>query len=80
MNTLCEAMGVALDGNGTILALSPEREKLLRTAARRICQIALDENYKIGNIINARSIRNAMIIDMAMGGPKPAKRAYARYT
>lgn len=68
MNTLCEAMGVALDGNGTILALSPEREKLLRTAARRICQIALDENYKIGNIINARSIRNAMIIDMAMGG------------
>lgn len=68
MNTLCEAMGVALDGNGTILALSPEREKLLRTAARRICEIALDENYKIGNIINARSIRNAMIIDMAMGG------------
>ncbi len=68
MNTLCEAMGVALNGNGTILALSPEREKLLRTAARRICQIALDENYKIGNIINARSIRNAMIIDMAMGG------------
>lgn len=68
MNTLCEAMGVALNGNGTILALSPEREKLLRTAARRICQIALDENYKICNIINARSIRNAMIIDMAMGG------------
>ena len=42
MNTLCEAMGIALSGNGTILALSPEREELLRAAARRICQIALD--------------------------------------
>ena len=68
MNTLCEAMGIALSGNGTILALSPEREELLRAAARRICQIALDDKYKIKNIINARSIRNAMIVDMAMGG------------
>lgn len=68
MNTLCEAMGIALSGNGTILALSPEREELLRAAARRICEIATDENYKIRNIINARSIRNAMVVDMAMGG------------
>ena len=68
MNTLCEAMGIALSGNGTILALSPEREELLRAAARRICEIALDDKYKIKNIINARSIRNAMIVDMAMGG------------
>ena len=68
MNTLCEAMGIALSGNGTILALTPERQELLRTAAKRICQIALDENYKIKNIINARSIRNAMVVDMAMGG------------
>lgn len=68
MNTLCEAMGIALSGNGTILALSPEREELLRAAARRICQIALDDKYKIKNIINARSIRNAMVVDMAMGG------------
>ena len=68
MNTLCEAMGIALSGNGTILALSPEREELLRAAARRICEIALDDKYKIKNIINARSIRNAMVVDMAMGG------------
>ena len=68
MNTLCEAMGIALSGNGTILALSPEREELLRVAARRICEIALDDKYKIKNIMNARSIRNAMIVDMAMGG------------
>lgn len=68
MNTLCEAMGIALSGNGTILALTPEREALLRKAARRICEIALDDRFKIRNIINEKSIRNAMVVDMAMGG------------
>lgn len=68
MNTLCEAMGVALEGNGTILALTKEREELIRKAAKRICQIALDERYKIRNIINTKSIHNAMVVDMAMGG------------
>ncbi|ARR01275.1 dihydroxy-acid dehydratase [Campylobacter porcelli] len=68
MNTLCEAMGVALEGNGTILALTKEREKLIRKAAKRICEIALDERYKIRNIINEKTIKNAMVVDMAMGG------------
>lgn len=68
MNTLCEAMGIALSGNGTILAQSPEREELLRKAAKRICEIALDEKFKIRNIINKNSINNAMVVDMAMGG------------
>ncbi len=68
MNTLCEAMGIALDGNGTVLALTAEREKLLRQAAKRICEIALDDRFKIRNIINEKSIKNAMIVDMAMGG------------
>lgn len=68
MNTLCEAMGVALCGNGTILALTPEREELIREAARQICKIALDERYNIKNIINEKSIKNAMVVDMAMGG------------
>nr|MBP3725272.1 dihydroxy-acid dehydratase [Campylobacter sp.] len=68
MNTLCEAMGIALAGNGTILALTPEREALLRRAAKRICEIATDERFKIRNIINEKSIRNAMVVDMAMGG------------
>ena len=68
MNTLCEAMGIALSGNGTILALTPEREELIRQAARRICQIALDEKFKIRNILNGKAIRNALVVDMAMGG------------
>lgn len=68
MNTLCEAMGVALPGNGTILALTPEREQLVRAAAKRLCEIALDERYKIRNIITKDAILNALVVDMAMGG------------
>lgn len=72
MNTLCEAMGIALNGNGTILALTPEREQLLRMAARRLVEILLDskqsQDYKIRNIITRDAINNAFIVDMAMGG------------
>jgi dihydroxy-acid dehydratase len=72
MNTLSEALGIALPGNGTVLALTPEREELLRKAARRICEIAKDEElterFKIRNIITKDAIRNAFVVDMAMGG------------
>ncbi|MCK5824411.1 MAG: dihydroxy-acid dehydratase [Ichthyobacteriaceae bacterium] len=72
MNTLIEAMGIALKGNGTILALTNEREQLLRQAARRVCEIAKDEKlsekYKIRNILNEQAIHNAFVVDMAMGG------------
>ena len=72
MNTLMEAMGIALPGNGTILALTKEREELYRKAAKRICEIALDasarEKYKLKNILNENAVRNAFAVDMAMGG------------
>ena len=72
MNTLCEAMGVALPGNGTIPALTPEREELLRKGARRIVEIALDsslsEKFRFRNILNAKAVHNAFVVDMAMGG------------
>ena len=72
MNTLMEAMGIALPGNGTILALTPERENLYRESARRICEIAKDDQlskqFKLKNIINANAIQNAFAVDMAMGG------------
>lgn len=68
MNTLMEAMGIALSGNGTILALTPEREELIRKAAKRVCEIALDDRFKIKNILNENAVRNAFAIDMAMGG------------
>src|SRR5512140_1011462 len=68
MNVLCEAMGVALPGNGTILALTPEREALVRRAARRAVEIAADERFCIRRIVNADAVHNAMVVDMAMGG------------
>ncbi len=72
MNTLMEAMGIALAGNGTILALTPEREELYRSAAKRICEIAKDEaltqKFKLKNILNEKAVRNAFAVDMAMGG------------
>jgi dihydroxy-acid dehydratase len=72
MNTLMEAMGIALPGNGTILALTPERENLYRKSARRICEIAKDDQlskqFKLKNIINEKAIQNAFAVDMAMGG------------
>ena len=73
MNTLMEAMGIALPGNGTILALTPEREDLYRKAARRICEIAKAETrqyekFRLRNILNENAVRNAFAVDMAMGG------------
>ncbi len=73
MNTLMEAMGIALSGNGTILALTKEREALYRQAARRICELAkLDweskQKYNLRMILNENAVRNAFAVDMAMGG------------
>ena len=73
MNTLMEAMGIALAGNGTILALTKEREELYRKTARRVCEIALMSDkeaskFNIKNILNENAIRNAFAVDMAMGG------------
>jgi len=73
MNTLMEAMGIALPGNGTILALTPQREELYRKAARRICELAKlnleqKKKYNIRNILNENAVRNAFAVDMAMGG------------
>jgi len=73
MNTLMEAMGIALPGNGTILALTKEREELYRKAARRVCELAKMEweekqKYNMRNILNESAVRNAFAVDMAMGG------------
>ena len=68
MNVLCEALGIALPGNGTVLALTPEREELVRRAARRAVEIAGDERFALRRILNADAVHNAMVVDMAMGG------------
>jgi len=71
MNTLCEAMGVALPGNGTVLAMTPERIAMVKEAAKRIVAMVKDENsekWNMRNILNDKAIHNAFVIDMAMGG------------
>ena len=70
MNTLCEAMGIALPGNGTVLAMTPERKEMVKVAARRVVEMAKanDPKYRIRNILNEKAVHNAFVVDMAMGG------------
>ena len=71
MNTLCEAMGIALPGNGTVLAMTPERIEMVKKAAKRIVELAKMENnekYNFKNILNEKAVHNAFVVDMAMGG------------
>ncbi|MDH4944371.1 dihydroxy-acid dehydratase [Sulfurimonas sp. C5] len=70
MNTLSEAMGIALPGNGTILAMTPERIELVKKAAKRVVEMAKanDPKYNLRNVLNEKAIHNAFVVDMAMGG------------
>ncbi len=67
MNCLCEAIGMALPGNGTILAVDPQREKLYKAAGKQIMYL-LEKDIKPLDIVNEKSLDNALALDMAMGG------------
>ena len=74
MNSLTEAIGLALPGNGTILATHANRVELFKKAARQIVINALkyyeegDESVLPRNIATKESFMNAMTLDIAMGG------------
>ena len=68
MNCLYEALGLALPGNGTILAVDTKRQDLYRAAARRIVQMAKKGGPVPRDLITAKSLDNALTLDMAMGG------------
>ncbi len=75
MNCLAEAIGLALPGNGTILATAADRKALYREAATRIVAMAKEFAQKgpghgllPREIGSAAAFDNAMILDMAMGG------------
>lgn len=68
MNCLCEAIGIALPGNGTILAIDPRRKGLYRKAAKRIVELAIAGGPLPQDIVTHDAIDNAFILDMAMGG------------
>jgi len=77
MNCLGEALGMALPGSGTALATSPIRKRLYTQAAKRIVKMATEwakggskASYPLlpRNICKRKALRNAMVLDMAMGG------------
>lgn len=67
MNCLMEALGLALPGNGTKLAISQERRTLAVDAAKRIVKL-VEEDIKPSDLLNLNSFKNAFILDLAMGG------------
>lgn len=67
MNCLSEALGLALPGNGTILATSPRRAGLVQEAARRIMDLVA-RDVRPRDIVTEESIDNALALDLAMGG------------
>ena len=68
MNCLCEAIGLALPGNGTILAIDPARKELWRAAAARAVEMARADGPLPRDIVTQESLDNAFALDMAMGG------------
>ncbi len=67
MNCLCEAIGMALPGNGTILATDPKRQDLYKAAGKQIMKL-IEKDIKPLDIVNKKAIENAFVLDMAMGG------------
>jgi len=67
MNCLTEVLGLALPGNGTILAIDPRRELLAREAARKIMEL-LEKDIKAKDILTEEAIDDAFTVDIAMGG------------
>jgi len=67
MNCLMEALGIALPGNGSILAVDPRRQELARHAGNKILDLVA-ENITPAQILTRAAFRNALALDMAMGG------------
>ncbi|NMP33172.1 dihydroxy-acid dehydratase [Thalassotalea sp. M1531] len=74
MNCLAEALGLALPGNGSMLATHADREQLFLKAGKQIVELTKryyqdnDESALPRNIANKDALHNAMCLDIAMGG------------
>ncbi|MGJ0738247.1 dihydroxy-acid dehydratase [Enterococcus casseliflavus] len=67
MNCLLEILGLAMPGNGTILAVSEERRELVRQAAFKLMDL-VEKQVKPRDIVTKEAIDDAFALDMAMGG------------
>jgi len=68
MNCLCEALGLALPGSGTILATDPKRKGLYKKTALRAVEMAQQFGPTPREIVTVDALDNAFALDMAMGG------------
>lgn len=66
MNCLCEVLGLALPGNGTIPAVYSERIRLAKYAGMAVMNL-LEKDIKPRDIVTKDSIKNALTVDMALG-------------
>ncbi|MDD6154713.1 MAG: dihydroxy-acid dehydratase [Eubacteriales bacterium] len=66
MNCLCEAVGIALPGNGTVPAVSSKRTMLAKHAGMAVMDM-YNKGITARQIINEKSLRNALACDMALG-------------
>ncbi|MDR0289597.1 MAG: dihydroxy-acid dehydratase [Treponema sp.] len=66
MNCLCEALGMALPGNGTVPAVYAQRIRLAKEAGCRIMEL-LKTGLKPSDIMTEKAFRNALTVDMALG-------------
>jgi dihydroxy-acid dehydratase len=67
MNCLCEALGLALPGNGTILAVDPYRSELKKQVGYQIMEL-IKRNLRPRDIVTKETVDNAFTLDVAMGG------------
>lgn len=67
MNCLAEALGIALPGNGTTLATSPERRELVKASAAHLMHL-IEKDIKPRDIVTLDALDDAFALDMAMGG------------
>ncbi|MDM5212103.1 dihydroxy-acid dehydratase [Peribacillus sp. NJ4] len=67
MNCLAEGLGLALPGNGTILAVAEERKEFVKKSAKQLMEI-IKLDIKPRDIVTIDAIDNAFALDMAMGG------------
>lgn len=67
MNSLMEMLGLALPGNGTIVATSNERHQLIKDAAKHLMNL-IEKDIRPRDIVTQATIDDAFALDMAMGG------------
>jgi dihydroxy-acid dehydratase len=67
MNCLAEGLGLALPGNGTILAVAEERKEFVKRSAKQLMEL-IKSDIKPRDIVTLEAIDNAFALDMAMGG------------